>query len=145
MSGRSRLARRRAPHRHRYVDAVKALTSTIGAEALGGIVRDDFSGAGLLWRVMPALRPKLGSAELRTQRDRLLASARVAFEEIPPESPELRHIFKFTFAGEQGIDAGGLARESDSCVLALAGGGGQAAPGIGFHGLAVGTSRRSVS
>ena len=29
----------------------------------------------------------------------------------------------------------GVARESDSCVLALAGGGGQAAPGLGLHGL----------
>ena len=57
-----------------------SLIAELSSEALEGIVREDWSQAPLLSRVVPSLRPKLRSAELRTQRDRILALARVPMD-----------------------------------------------------------------
>lgn len=64
-----------------YEEAAAALLD--GAELapqLEGIVREDWSSSSFWLRLLPALRPRLRSAELRQQRDRLLALARVPMD-----------------------------------------------------------------
>eukprot|EP00962_Isochrysis_galbana_P011042 scaffold3092_cov121-Isochrysis_galbana.AAC.3 len=50
------------------------------SDQLGRIVREDWSNAPLLQRMIPALRPRFKTAELRRQRDRVMGLARLAMD-----------------------------------------------------------------
>ena len=63
-----------------YLDALRQLIPLLTPEAFGSIVREDWSGAPLLLRTVPALRPKLKTAELKQQRDQILALAKTAMD-----------------------------------------------------------------
>lgn len=63
-----------------YVEAIKLCVGALGREAMDGIVREEWSGASFLVRSIPALRPKLRTAELKQQRDNLLALARTPMD-----------------------------------------------------------------
>ena len=83
-----------------YVEASDALFAAITPDALGGIVRDDFSGAALLVRTLPALRPRFKTAELRKQRDNILALARTPMDRTPMHERVLMGVYRAVAKGE---------------------------------------------
>ena len=64
-----------------YDEASQQLLALDLTAELSGIVREDWgASASLLRRLLPACRPKLKSAGLRAQRDRVLALAKVPMD-----------------------------------------------------------------
>ena len=77
-----------------YVDACRKLVDGLSGEAMAGIVPEDWSGASFILRVVPALRPKFRSAELRQQRDNLFGLARTPMDRgkcYRPDNHALAH------------------------------------------------------
>ena len=66
-----------------YAEASEALFASLTSEARDGIVREDWGGASALVRAVPLLRPRFKTAELRAQRDNLLALARTPMDRSP--------------------------------------------------------------
>ena len=61
-------------------EAAQELFSKLTESARAGIVREDFSSAGLLSRMFISFRPRLSQPALREQRDELLALARTPMD-----------------------------------------------------------------
>lgn len=75
-------------------EATNSLMEGQSAEAMGGIVREDWSRAPALVRTLPFLRPKLKTPELQAQRDRLLALARTPMDRSPLHERVLMSVFR---------------------------------------------------
>ena len=84
-----------------YYEASRALLDDVSAEALSGIVREDWSGSSLLKRRVAALRPKLKTAELREQRDRILGLARTPMDRSVLHERVLMSVYKAITKEEQ--------------------------------------------
>jgi len=63
-----------------YTDACRQLMGGLASDCFNGIVREEWSGASFAMRMVPAMRPKLKTAELKQQRDALLALAKTPMD-----------------------------------------------------------------
>ena len=77
-----------------YLEASRELIAGLSSEALGGIVREEWSSAPWLKRAVPALRPKLKTPEMREHRDKLLGLARTPMDRGPLHERVLNGVYR---------------------------------------------------